>query len=89
MKVKEKHLKIKQKEITENEFVMDYVKSDLKLLFKSISEKHNIKLKEFVDKFYEGINVSELKIKNEDEFLDIILDKVIKPVFKDNNIDLV
>lgn len=89
MKVKEKHLKIKQKEFTENEFIINHIKSDFKYYVKGFAKKHDIRLKEFTDKFEEVFNVNDYKGKNEDEFLNIILDKIIKPVLKDNNIDLV
>ena len=89
MKVKQKHLKMKSVNITESEFVYAQIKDNFKDSFKNLSLKHGIKLKEFTKKLEETFHVVDYKNKSEDEFLDVLILKVIRPVFKDNNMDLV
>lgn len=89
MKVKEKQMKIKRLNITESEYVLNQCKDVFRHGFKTLANKHGIKISEFMNMLDATFNVNDYKNKNEEEFLNTLMLKVVKPVFKDNGIKLV
>lgn len=88
-KVKEKHLKIKKLNITESDYVLNQCRDVFRHGFKTLANKHGIKLSEFMDMLDATFNVNDYKNKDEDGFLKTLMLKVVKPVFEDNGIRLV
>ena len=88
-RIKEEHLKIKKVTITEREYVLNQCKDVFRHGFKSLANKHGIKISEFMNMLEATFNVSDYKNKNEDEFLNTLMLNVVKPVFEDNGIKLV
>tara|TARA_R110002124_G_scaffold225153_1_gene390519 strand:- start:28 stop:300 length:273 start_codon:yes stop_codon:yes gene_type:complete len=89
MKVKEKQMKVKRLNITESEYVLNQCKDVFRHGFKALANKHGIKISEFMNMLDATFNVNDYKNKNEEEFLNTLMLKVVNPVFEDNGIKLV
>jgi hypothetical protein len=89
MKVKEKQMKVKKLNITESEYVLNQCKDVFRIGFKTLANKHEIKISEFMEMLDATFNVNDYRNKDEDDFLNTLMLKVVKPVFENNGIKLV